>query len=78
LTASGSFSSPKVWKVLPDIDINFDASHYAEAPRLDYTLNFPITGKYYIWVRGKCISAVCGNSASTHVGLDGVATSTSD
>ncbi|MBI3243370.1 MAG: hypothetical protein HYZ49_13860 [Chloroflexi bacterium] len=42
-------------------------------PRLDYRLNFPATGAYYVYVRGRADSLNASGSDSIHVGLNGVA-----
>jgi hypothetical protein len=68
---SGTYS-PTVWQVLPD----GQGGSWSTGPRLDHTMDFPIAGDYYIWVRGKCVAASCGNSDSVHVGLDGAIPST--
>ena len=69
-TVSGFLGAPTVWQLLPDNGVSYNP--VTAGPRLDYTLNFNITGNYYIWVRGKCVSAACANSDSVYVGLDGV------
>ena len=71
-TSTGSFS-PNVLQALPD---GLSGGSWSTGPRLDYTLGFPITGNYYIWVRGKCLAASCGSSDSVYVGLDGQIPST--
>jgi hypothetical protein len=49
---------------------NRDLNYVAEAPRLDFEVNFIKTGTHYVWVRGYIIG---GNDDSAHVGLDGEA-----
>jgi hypothetical protein len=79
VTAADAFSSnDEVWQALPSASLTHDTADYELGPRLDYTLNFNITGRYYIWVRGKCIASACGSSDSLHVGLDRTLTTTSD
>jgi hypothetical protein len=79
VSAQNTFSADsKVWQALPNNGGAYDTSSYTSAPRLEYTLNFPLTGRYYIWVRGRCLSGECGSSNSCHVGLDGVVTTSSD
>ena len=39
-----------------------------QAPRLDYCVNFPATGTWYVWVRG---FGANGGDNSAHVGIDG-------
>lgn len=46
-----------------------------ESPRLDYRVNFLITGTHYIWVRGRAPDA---DSDMIHVGLDGNLPASSD
>jgi len=42
-------------------------------PRLDYRLNFPSTGTYYVYIRGRADSLNASGSDSIHVGLNGAA-----
>ena len=46
-----------------------DAAFYA-SPRLDYCINFPVAGTYYLWVRGS--SANDSGNNSLNIALDGV------
>ncbi len=40
----------------------------SSAPRLDYSINVPTSGSYYVWVRG---TGFDGNSDSVHLGANG-------
>jgi hypothetical protein len=46
----------------------FDTGYGANAPRLDYEINFEKTGTYYVWILAYGMD---GNSDSCHAGLDG-------
>jgi len=44
-----------------------EPGHLTQSPRLDYCVNFPVSGRWYVWLRGNDIVAG-GNSV--HVGVD--------
>jgi len=44
-----------------------EPGHLTQSPRLDYCVNFPVSGRWYVWLRGNDI-ATGGNSV--HVGVD--------
>lgn len=56
-------------KAVPEDRVNWDSAYAANAPRLDYPVEFPGAGTYYVWVRGFAPST---SSDSVHIGLDGV------
>jgi hypothetical protein len=64
----GPISGSGYMQALPDSGaaIN-EPGHVTQSPRLDYCINFPVAGRWYVWVRGNDI-ATGGNSA--HVGID--------
>jgi hypothetical protein len=47
-----------------------DGATFTNASRLDYCVNFPTAGTYYIWARGS--TANDGGNNSFHLGIDGV------
>jgi len=56
---------------VPDLglSLNDQPASYTNGPQLDYCLNFPVAGVYYLWLRG---STPDGLGNSVHAGLDGV------
>jgi hypothetical protein len=60
---------------LPNDNTNRDTGFVVNSPRLDYDVNFPTSGKYYIWVRGR---GATSNDDSLHIGLNGQADSRAD
>ena len=60
---------------LPNIGANNNTGFEGSSPRADYKINFNRTGTHFVWIRG--VSAN-GDDDSLHVGLDGIAQSTSD
>ena len=70
-------SAETYMRVEPDDGTRRDASndYRPHSPRLDYELDFPSAGRWYVFVRGR---ADGNNSDSLHVGLDGSAINTSD
>ncbi|NJK91338.1 MAG: hypothetical protein HC904_05590 [Blastochloris sp.] len=52
-----------------------DTGYVTGSPRCDYKVNFTQTGTHYIWIRGLWINDA---DNSVHIGLNGVANSTSD
>lgn len=62
-------------QVLPDMGVQIDTNIATTSPQLNYTVNIPTAGIYYIWLRGVSYGE---SSDSAHIGLDGVVQSTSD
>src|SRR3989338_4649670 len=52
-----------------------DTGYTTKSPELQYQIDVPDAGTYYVWVRGYAPS---GDSDTVHVGLDGVVAATSD
>ena len=44
-----------------------EPGHLTQSPRLDYCVNFPVSGRWYVWVRG---NDVTGGANSAHVGIN--------
>lgn len=57
----------------PDNGTLVDAGYVTGAPRLDFRLDFPSAGTWYVWIRGHAKRRDESNSDSLHVGLDGAA-----
>lgn len=73
-TAAG-FTGTGALRAMPNTGGQIDSGYLTNSPRLDFNVNFTRTGTHYIWVRGFGAS---GNDDSLHVGLDGVAPTSSD
>jgi hypothetical protein len=62
-------------QALPNVGENIDTGFVADSPRLDYAVNFPAAGTYYVWIRGRGLT---GSDDSLHVGLNGRGSGTAD
>src|SRR6185503_16207099 len=71
VTAPAGFSGTGAMAALPNNGGGFPANFAATSPRLDYRIQFPQAGKYFLWVRGYADS---GTEDSVHLGLDGAET----
>ncbi|QOV91781.1 Kelch repeat-containing protein [Humisphaera borealis] len=69
------FSGTGARQATPNTGANIDAGYLTGSPRLDFRVNFARTGTHYVWVRGL---GATDQDNSLHVGLDGVAPTTSD
>jgi len=71
-TPADGFSSDGAMQSMPDTPLGgaagFDTGYGANAPRLDYEINFEKTGTYYVWILAYGMD---GNADSCHAGLDG-------
>ncbi|MEM6393539.1 MAG: LamG-like jellyroll fold domain-containing protein [Planctomycetota bacterium] len=54
------------------------SNYEADAPRLDFKVNFESTGTHYVWVRGRAGGSSAGTSDSVHVGLNDQAVASAD
>lgn len=77
-TTPGGYSGSGHMQALPDSGTNNNTGYTTNSPELQYKVNFQTTGRYYVWIRGRCVSGDCGHSDSVHAGLDGQPLSTSD
>ncbi|HHJ13189.1 MAG TPA: hypothetical protein ENJ79_02270, partial [Gammaproteobacteria bacterium] len=59
----------------PNDGSHYDTSYPTDSPHLTYQIKFSHTGVHYVWVRGY---GPGNNDNSVHVGLDGIALSSSD
>ncbi len=59
----------------PNTGTNNNTGYVTNSPRLDYVVNFVKTGVHYVWIRG---AGPTGKDDSLHVGLDGVALTSSN
>jgi uncharacterized delta-60 repeat protein len=73
ITRSGASGS--AMQVLPNNGSSVGSNIAANSPRLDYRIQFNRAGVHYLWLRGLGLTS---GDDSVHVGLDGVALSTSD
>ncbi len=62
-------------QALPNNSTNRDTGYVVNSPRLDFNVNFPKSGRYYVWVRGRSQSQ---GDDSLHVGLNGQAQARAD
>jgi len=71
-TNNAGFSGEGAMEAVPNVNLNVNVD-ITVSPRLDYNLDFPTAGTYYVWVRGLADSAPGpSQSDSVNVGLDGV------
>jgi len=68
-------ASGDAMEAAPNSGANRNSNYPSMSPRLDYEIEFVHTGIHYVWVRGYAPSYV---DDSLHVGLNGVALSSSD
>jgi hypothetical protein len=69
------YSGSSALQAQPNTGIKFDTGYVTGSPRLDFDVNFVKTGTDYIWILGQ---GATSEDNSVHVGLDGVAISSSD
>lgn len=63
------FSGVGVMEAQPNAGLNInDPNILTLSPRLDYVVNFPTAGTYFVWVR---VSGPSGADDSMHIGLNG-------
>jgi lysophospholipase L1-like esterase len=72
---TAGYSGEGAMRALPNTAANNNTGYVSNSPRLDFNVDFPQAGTYYVWLRG--IGAT-DDDDSVHVGLDGNAVSTSD
>lgn len=71
-TLNPGFSAEGAMEAVPNVNLNVNVDTTI-SPRLDYNLNFAVTGTYYVWVRALADSAPgSSQSDSVNVGIDGV------
>ena len=76
-TTNAGFSGDGAMVALPNVNLNVNVDTTI-SPRLDYNMNFSVTGTYYVWVRALGDSAPgSSQNDSVNVGLDGVLPATS-
>jgi hypothetical protein len=61
-------------RALPATGARIDSDYVSTSPYLQFNVNFPTTGTYYVWLRGLCT----GNDNSAHVGLNGHAVASAE
>jgi hypothetical protein len=62
-------------RAMPEDRVNLSSGYVGSSPRLDYRVNFPAAGSYFVWVRGH---GPGGGSNSVHVGLNGNAVASAE
>ncbi|MBK8972595.1 MAG: hypothetical protein IPM37_15165 [Hahellaceae bacterium] len=65
-----AYAGAQGMEALPEDTVRFEYTAISQSPRLDYRVQFPAAGTYYIWVRGMGPN---GSSDSLHLGLNGTA-----
>jgi hypothetical protein len=75
VTEPAGFSGTGAMMAKPNTDVLIDEDFVDKSPRLDFEVEFPKAGTYYVWVRGQ---GETQEDNSCHVGLDGKAVATSD
>ena len=75
LTLPADYAGTGALKALPNNGANINTGYVSGSPRIDFSVDFPRAGTYYVWSRG--IGATV-NDDSMHVGLNGNASATSD
>ncbi len=73
--SDSTYSGNYAMEAVPNLGDNINTNYVFNSPRLDFYVNFLNTGTHYIWARGVGASGI---DDSCHVGLDGMAVSTSD
>ena len=62
------YSGTDALRALPEDTVTIGTNYASLSPRLDYQVNFALTGTHYAWVR---LQGPLSSSNSLHVGLDG-------
>lgn len=63
----------------PNSGAGVDTGYVAGSPRLDFRVLFNTTGRHYLWVRGRALTApATGNNDSCHTGLNNTAVASAD
>jgi hypothetical protein len=71
VTTPRDFTGAGAVRAWPNAGAQIEAAASATAPSLEYRVQFPEPGRYYVWVRGQAQGSV--NDDSAHVALDGAA-----
>jgi uncharacterized repeat protein (TIGR03806 family) len=59
------------YQATPNTGTSINTGYVTGSPRLDFPVNFTLTGTYYVWVRGRDPDVpVTSNSDSVHAGID--------
>jgi hypothetical protein len=69
-SSQSGYSGTGYMTALPNSGITIGDNDF-NSPRLDYDIDFPAAGNWYIWVRA---SSGNGGDNSAHIGLDGIRT----
>jgi YVTN family beta-propeller protein len=75
VTTPTGFSGSGAIQALSNTGVMVDLANLASSPRVDYRITFTKTGTHYLWIRGL---GATGADNSVTVGIDGVATTTSE
>ena len=71
--AEGEAAGGTAMQALPNNGTQINTNYAATSPRLDFAINFAVTGTHYVWIRGR---AETGADDTVHAGLDGAETAT--
>jgi len=74
-TAVTDYSGSGYLNATPNSGLNQNTGYVGVSPEVQFSVDFPAAGTYYVWVRGH---ADGGGDDSIHLGLDGAAVGTAD
>ncbi len=74
-TAQPGFEGSGYLKAEPDSGTNINSGYSSTSPELQYQVNLPRSGTYFVWIRGYGLG---GSSDSVHFGIDGTEIDTTD
>ena len=75
VTTPAGFSGSGAIQALANTGVTVALANLSNSPRVDYRITFTKTGTHYVWIRGL---GATGADNSVTIGIDGVATTTSD
>ncbi|HOU92469.1 MAG TPA: hypothetical protein PLU22_15555, partial [Polyangiaceae bacterium] len=65
-TASGGIA----FRAQPDTGVTWARNKISKSPSLVLTVNFGLTGTWYVWVRGRAGGSTVATSDTVHIGID--------
>ncbi|MBN2197380.1 MAG: VWA domain-containing protein [Polyangiaceae bacterium] len=69
--SEASASEGEAMQVLPDNGTTWGSNKENVSPSLDFDIDFPSGGTWYVWVRGRAGGYTSGSSNTVHIGIDG-------
>jgi len=75
VTAPAGFSGTGAMQATPNDNVLNEEDFVEKSPRIDFEVDFPKAGTYFVWVRGLGADQ---EDNSCHVGLDGKAVASAD